>query len=175
MSNKIVVVNLTPRGIDEAIDRMKAIKRTFEDNCFHFRHAVAERVMKNANDLYAQAWYNDWVGSGKGPALVPMIIEETEEASILVAGSPAIFIEFGAGIYHNGGTIFTSLHPYGVQLGFTIASYPEHGVPSQGRFNAWEYDGRITHGTEAQLVLYNAVRYTLPDIEDIAREIFDDD
>lgn len=171
IAKRNVDVLLSPQGVSQAIDELKAVKRTFEGRAWEFRHKFAVRVMREADTMYHKAWYNDWVGGERGAGLVPTQVVETEEASIVVASGAAIFIEFGAGVYHNG-DVGTSLHPLGRQLGFTIGSYPSKHPPSQGAKPFWEVDGRLTRGTEAQMVLYYALRYSLPYVEEIASEVF---
>jgi len=167
--NKELDVPLTEAGIHEAIRWLQTRKIMFEICCKSYRKAVAEKIMAIAEQLYSSAWYNDLVDGGKQPApTIPMDIIEEEDQTILVAGGAAIFIEFGAGIHHNT-PIFNSPHPYGSDLGFTIGSYPGvHGVPSWGQFDSWGG----TYGTEAQMVLYRAVRMVEPYLEDIAKEVF---
>ena len=65
-----------------------------------------------------------------------------------------------------------------MRLGFAIGMYPpfyrpDGSYPSAGAKEMWyvgdEQD--FTRGTEAQMVLYKAVRYTIPEVEDIVKEV----
>lgn len=166
IAKKELDVPLSEAGIHEAIRWLETRKIVFEICCKSYRKAVAAKIMEIAEQLYASAWYNDLVDGGQQPApAIPMDIKETEEETILVAGGAAIFIEFGAGVHHNT-SVGSSQHPYGVELGFTIGSYPP--APSKGQFDSWNG----TYGTQAQMVLYRAVRMVEPYLEDIAKEVF---
>lgn len=172
ISRKELEVPLSEKGIHEAIRWLETRKIVFRICCRSYRKSVANKIMEIAEQLYASAWYNDLVNGGKQPAPpIPMDIIDSEDETILVAGGAAIFIEFGTGIHHNG-AVFTSSTAYGESLGFTIGSYPGvHGVPSLGQFDSWNG----TYGTEAQEVLYRAVRLVEPYLEDLAKEVFGDD
>ena len=181
---KVIDVKLSPAGIAKAISQLEAYRRDFIEKTKEFRLRFAERVKDIAGEMYANAWYEDIVaekrngyvvpGNGIQPApTIPLTIETTDEYTAVVAGDVAVFIEFGAGVYHNGAA-FSSPHPLGAGLGFTIGSYPP--PPSKGIRKAWGfYRGDtviITHGTKSQKILYYAVRYAQAEVEDIARKVF---
>lgn len=172
---KVIDVKLSPAGIAKAIKQLEFYKSDFKVKCILFRLRYAEKVKDVAKELYSKAWYNDWIGRGRmqGEEMpwIPLTIENTEEQTILIANNEAaVFIEFGAGVYHNGAA-GTSPHPLGRGLGFTIGSYPP--APSKGVNEAWTVPGEgVTRGTASQQILYRAVRYVQPEIEDIAREVF---
>lgn len=171
---KVIDVKLSPAGIAKAISQLEAYRRDFIEKTKLFRLRFALKVRENARELYSNAWYNDWIGKGKeqGEEMpwIPVTIDNNDDYTAVVAGGVAIFIEFGAGVYHNS-PVGTSPHPLGRGLGFTIGSYPP--APSQGSQEAWSVPGEgITRGTAAQRVLYYAVRYAQPEVEDIAREVF---
>ena len=180
MSNVVVkhIVKINPydkASINAAVNQMKALQRTVEWQALKIRHAVAEAVQKEADRLYHESWYNDWVNREKEWGACPTTLEESEQASIVVAhGEKAVFVEFGTGVHHNHGLLLKSPHLFGMELGFTIGSYPfYHGVPSWGQYDKWYVasEGDWTRGTEAQMVLYRAVRYTIPNVEDIVKEV----
>jgi len=184
---RVINVPLSHSGIDAAIIELKAYKMDFERKCKAVRHEVAERVKQKAEDMYLYATYNDWVDGHTDRALVPIVVEETENQSIVIAGYPAIFIEFGAGVTHNG-PVFTSPHPMGYILNFTIGSYRQgrgwaeygpykaFGNASKGQFESWYVpDKGFTRGTPSQRVLWNAMQLTLAEMDDIINEVFNDD
>lgn len=172
IARKELDVPLSEAGIHEAIRWLEVRKIQFRIACRSYRKSVANKIMEIAEQLYAGAWYNDLVQGGKQSAPpIPMDIIDSEDETILVAGGVAIFIEFGTGVHHNG-AVFTSPHIYGETLGFTIGSYPGvHGVPSLGQYDSWNG----TYGTQAQEVLYRAVRMVEPYLEELAKEVFGDD
>lgn len=174
---KRITVELTHDGIADAIKQMKIVRAMTKTNCVLFRIEVAKKIEEIAQDLYSMAWYNDIVGGermeGENLPVMWTSIENTEEYTALVVNNDiAVFIEFGAGVYHNG-PAFSSPHPWGSELGFTIGSYPEHKVPSKGVNPSWDTgEGYATRGTEAQLVLWRAVKMVDAYLEDIAKEVF---
>ena len=177
VKHRIKINPYDKESIENAVAQMRVLSIAFSHSCYLIRRKVAERVMQHATDLYKSSWYNDWVHQNKhelGYNQVPLSIEETDEVTTVVAGGVAVFIEFGTGVTHNGGTIYSSYHPLGKELGFTIGSYPGvQGVPSKGQQPLWwvKSEQDFTRGTDAQMVLYRAVRYTLPDIEEIVKEV----
>lgn len=169
--------NLSYESIGDTIDKLKKYRSVFKVNCVDFRVRLAQKLKEIAKELYESAWYNDIVGGAKTqgenlPAMF-MTIENSEDVTALVVNNEiAIFIEFGAGVYHNA-PVGNSNHPWGSELGFTIGSYPGKESPSKGQYEQWKTpDGVYTRGTEAQLVLYRAVQMLEPHIEDIAKEVF---
>ena len=99
-------------------------------------------------------------------------IDERENVSIVIAaGEDAVWVEFGAGVYHNG-SAGSSPHPEGSKLGFTIGGYGK----GMGKRQTWGFyeDGelRLTHGTPAVMPMYNAVKAVCDEIADIAKEVF---
>lgn len=175
--SKNIYFGLSESSIDRAIKELQEYKAEFDKKCKAFRHAVAERVKQYADAEYANTWYNDLVIGGKQSVYIPTYVEETDEASIVVAqGVVAVFIEFGAGVHHNMGKsmLWKSPHPWGIELGATIGSYPDRAlIPSAGKNDKWEIGpNEWTYGTQAQMPLYKAWNYAMADIEDIAKEIF---
>ena len=173
---KTITVDLTASGIAKAQQDLMKYQSYIRVRCNAFRIALAQKLREIASDLYASAWYNDFVNGHRvqGEALPAMFmsIDNREDTTALVVNNEvAVFIEFGAGVYHNG-EAFHSPHPWGERLGFTIGSYPENRVPSKGVNPSWSSPDGVTRGTEAQMVLYKAVRMLEPHIEDIAREVF---
>ena len=172
-----IEVSLSPSSIGDAITELKKVRAMTKVNCVLYRVRVAEKVKEIAHNLYASAWYNDIVGGarmeGENLPAMFMSIENSEEmTSLVVNNEVAIFIEFGAGVYHNTAVGYTA-HPWGWDLNFTIGSYPGKTSPSKGQFKEWKTpEGYVTRGTEAQLVLYRAVRMVEPYLEDIAKEVF---
>lgn len=96
-----------------------------------------------------------------------------ENVSVVVAsGEDAVWVEFGAGVYHNGAA-GSSPHPKGNELGFTIGSYGK----GNGRKTTWGYlddDGELhlTHGTPATMPMYRAMETVSEEVYLIAKEVF---
>ena len=77
------------------------------------------------------------------------------QATLKLSGPNALFVEFGAGVYHNG-PVGSSPHPLGTELGYTIGSYGQ----GHGKDEYWHYtkDGNehISHGTKALMPMWRA-------------------
>lgn len=105
-------------------------------------------------------------------AEVTVSVEHKSGSSLVIAsGEDAIWVEFGAGVYHNG-SAGSSPHPKGTELGFTIGGYGK----GDGKKNIWGYysDGelKLTHGTPAKMPMYRAVQTVCNEIASIAKEVF---
>ena len=102
-----------------------------------------------------------------------MSVSERGDISVIVAdGEDAVWVEFGAGVYHNG-SAGSSPNPYGAQLGFTIGSYGK----GYGKANAWGYYDEnnnlvLTRGTPASMPMYRAAQAVAKQSLKIAREVF---
>lgn len=93
-------------------------------------------------------------------------------AELILNGKDAVFIEFGAGIHYNG-SVGTSPHPKGNELGYTIGSYGK----GKGANDYWYYTdsngvGKRSMGTEATMPLYSASLEIIRQVASIAREVF---
>lgn len=152
-----ITVRLSESSLDAAIKRVNELKRAERTRLDNACKAAAEKLMQRAQEYFNGAWYDD-VGRGeRREADVDVTVEKTENGYKVVArGESVVWVEFGAGIYHNG-AVGQSPHPRGNELGFTIGGYGKgHGKQtSWGYYNA---DGElvITKGTEAQMPLYRA-------------------
>ena len=93
---------------------------------------------------------------------------------IYMSGKEAVFIEFGAGVIHNG-PIGTSLHPKGEELGLVIGSYP--GQTHADSPHGWYYtdENGVKHrskGNPAFAPLYLTEIYLMTNAARIAKEVF---
>lgn len=170
---------LSADGVNKAIDALRLKRAAINFKSQYFRMAVAEKLKELADQQLSGAWYNDLVNGGKQSVFVPTIIEDdlANDRTIVIADSGvAVFIEFGAGIHHNGGEamIFSSPNPYGAELSLTIGSYP-NGGPSKGVNDIWDSPVGPTYGTKAQMPMWTAMHLIEPHIAEIAKEVFKDD
>lgn len=99
-------------------------------------------------------------------------VERTARGYRIVASGRAVaFIEFGAGVYHNGAEPYPA--PPGRPDG--VAAIGEYGQ-GKGKRQGWVYkDGgaaRFTRGNPAAMPLYYAGREMERQIARIAREVF---
>lgn len=167
----------------------------YADTWEHRNENLAKRVMEEvSHELYLNLQgivYNPEarlvVRSENGKQLVPTTVipdinspweEKIEEAGkvtwiVSIEGKDVAFIEFGAGVFHNGGS---SSHPRSRALGFKIGEYREH----KGKQSAWGYYDEqgnviVTRGTPAQMPLYKAMTTVMPKIPAIVKEMLESD
>lgn len=172
MSKKISF-GLSVVEINRAIRELEQYKRDFVRKVELLRVRVAERLAQKASDGFTGAVVDDLThGESKKLADVKVSMEDHGDVTLVIAsGEDAIWVEFGAGVYHNG-SAGSSPHPKGAELGFTIGEYGK----GYGKKAAWGYyaDGElhITHGTPAKMPMYRAMESVCNEIAQIAKEVF---
>lgn len=174
MGKKVIRINLSEKDIDRAIKELEQYKQEIIRKTKLLRVKVADRISALAQSSFNGAIVDDLTGESGGSrkADVRVSIDERENVSIVIAaGEDAVWVEFGAGVYHNG-SAGSSPHPEGSKLGFTIGGYGK----GMGKRQTWGFyeDGelRLTHGTPAVMPMYNAVKAVCDEIADIAKEVF---
>ena len=174
MGKKVIRISLSEQDIDRAIKELEQYKREIIRKTDLLRAKVDERVRSLAQSGFNGAVVDDLTGGSGGArkADVRVSIDERENVSVVIAaGEDAVWVEFGAGVYHNG-SAGGSPHPKGSELGFTIGGYGK----GMGKRQTWGFfeDGelRLTHGTPAVMPMYNAVKTVCDEIADIAKEVF---
>lgn len=171
MNKKVIKVGLSESSINSAIKEIEKYKQDFQYKIQIFRKKVAERLARLAQDGFNNAVADDWL-SGQAPAPnVKVTVEEQGGISLVVAsGSDAVFIEFGAGVYHNG-SVGTSPHPNNQNL--KIGEYGK-GQGSKPTWGFMDNSGElhITHGVRAQMPLYTASRLIAFEIQELIKEVF---
>lgn len=174
MGKKIIRISLSEKDIDRAIKELEQYKQEIIRKTELLRVKVAERIAALAQSGFNGAIVDDLTGESGGSrkADVRVSIDERENVSIVIAaGEDAVWVEFGAGVYHNS-SAGSSPHPKGSELGFTIGGYGK----GMGKRQTWGFyeDGelRLTHGTPAVMPMYNAVKTVCDEIADIAKEVW---
>lgn len=173
MRKKKITIGLSEQDIDRAIREMAQYKTEFLQKVELLREKVAERLAVEAQSGFTGAVVDDLIKSGQKFADVKVSVDNRANLSVVVAnGEDAVWVEFGAGVYHNGSP-GSSPHPNGAELGFTIGSFGK----GNGKKEAWGYydeDGelKLTRGTPATMPMYRAVQTVCNDIQNIAREVF---
>ena len=174
MGKKVIRISLSEKDIDRAIKELEQYKREIIRKTELLHIKVAERIAALAQSGFNGAIVDDLTeeSGGARKADVQVSIDARDNVSIVIAaGEDAVWVEFGAGVYHNGST-GSSPHPKGSELGFTIGGYGK----GMGKRQTWGFyeDGelRLTHGTPAVMPMYNAVKAACDEIADIAKEVF---
>ena len=168
MGRSVISVTLSEEGIDKALNDLNKYKEEFNRKVKLFQDRVAKALAKESQIGFNGAILDDLVDDTDIAGQVDVTVDTRGDVSVVIAnGEDAVWIEFGAGVYHNG-SIGTSPHPKGTELGLTIGSY--------GKKTTWGYfeDGelRLTHGTPASMPMAKAVTTVCNEIVSIAREVF---
>ena len=184
---KVISINLTdPASIDEAIKAIEEYQKWLDDKMDILRRKVADFIKIHAESGFKGAIGDDVIkGSTVEPKVDVTVNHEGDgKVSIVIAdGKDAVFIEFGAGIYHNT-SVGGSLHPWvntpnegtgpGVDR-FRIGLYGDrHGAQSSWGFyrDHDKNDLVVTRGTVAEMPMYHAVQALKANLPSIVREVF---
>lgn len=172
MRKKVISFGLSEREIDRAIKELEQYKKEVIRKTALLREKVAERIESLSRSGFAGAVVDDLLKGGVKMAEVSVSLDNKDNVSLVIAnGEDAVWVEFGAGVYHNG-SAGSSPHPEGSELGFTIGGYGK----GMGKKEVWGYyegdELRLTHGTPAVMPMYNAVKTVCDEIADIAREVW---
>lgn len=172
MAKKVISFTLDPSSIDKAIREVQQYKAEIVRKTELLRERVATLIAWKATQGFSSAIVTDLINGEMRNGSVDVQVDERGGISVIIAiGDDAAFIEFGAGVYYNG-SVGSSPHPKGAELGMTIGSYGK----GHGAKNVWGFyeDGelRLTHGTPAAMPMYNAMKEVCADIANIAKEVF---
>jgi len=179
MSKKRISFGLSETEIDRAIKEVAQFKEDFQRKCNELLRRVAERLAKEAQQGFDGAIVDDLTERSGSPkkANVAVRVENRGDCFVVVAeGMDAVWVEFGAGVYHNA-PAGTSPNPF-AETATGVPNPPiaigTFGV--NGLKQAWGFyengELKITHGTPAAMPMYNAVQTVSREITDIAREVF---
>lgn len=174
MGKKVIRISLSEKDIDRAIKELEQYKREIIRKTELLRKKIAERIGTLAQSGFNGAVVDDLTDESGGArrAEVQVSIDERENVSVVIAaGEDAVWAEFGAGVYHNG-SVGSSPHPKGQELGLTIGGYGK----GMGKRQVWGFyeDGelKLTHGAPATMPMYNAMKIVCDEIVAIAKEVF---
>ena len=169
---KVIKIGLNTKDLNRAIQEVEKYKQDFLRKVDIFRQRLADELADEAREGFNSATVDDLTSGGSRTPEVTVSVEDSGNITIVLAdGKDAIWCEFGAGVYHNG-SVGSSPHPKGVELGYTIGSYGK----GYGKGKAWGYyeDGqlKITRGTPASMPMYNAMKSVIAKAITIAREVW---
>lgn len=172
MGRKKITFSLSAADIDRAIKELADYKREFLKKVALLREKVAERLADEAKNGFAGAVVDDLVRGGQRYAQVDVSVDNRENITVVVtSGEDAVWVEFGAGVYHNGSP-GNSPHPHGAELGMTIGGFGE----GKGKREVWGFyeagELRLTRGTPARMPMARAVIAVCNEISQIAKEVF---
>ena len=173
MGKRKITIELTESGIDKAIKELEEYKKDIKRKTALLQDRIAKRIEEEANKGFASAVVDDLVRGGYQKPDVTVNYTTKGDISVVVAqGEDAVWVEFGAGVYHNG-NLGSSPHPRGSELGMTIGGYGQ----GKGKQRSWGFkdaDGtlHVTRGTPAQMPLEKAVLSVLDELPQMAKEVF---
>lgn len=175
MSNKLIQVDLSESGIDEAIRKLEEYKKSIDYKAEKLRNKIANLIAKQAQSGFDNAILSDLTNKPSKNADVSVQVSNQGDITLVIAnGEDAVWVEFGSGVSHNT-PVGNSPHPKGQELGFTIGSYGK----GKGKQKVWTYydengSKTITRGTPSKMPMYKALTDILDDIATIAKEVFND-
>ena len=171
---KKITIGLNTKDINRAIKEINKYKQELQVKVKECEKRIAEALAQEVTSNFNSAVVDDNFRGGYRQAEVVVRVDNMGTMTVVVAeGEDAVFCEFGAGVYHNGG-VGSSPHPYGSKLGLTIGSYGE----GKGKRQAWGYyddnngDLVITRGTPASMPMYHAIQTITQKAIEIAKEVF---
>lgn len=173
MSKTVIKCGLGTSEITRAIKEVKKFKKDFLKKVDTYRKRIAEEIAVQASANFGSAVMDDVIdGSPRRPDVAVSVSDNGSITVVVANGEDAVWCEFGAGVYHNG-SVGSSPHPKGNDLGFTIGSYDK----GYGKKKVWGYyddagDLVLTHGTPASMPMYNAAQDVLRKAVSIAREVW---
>lgn len=177
MAVKTITFSLNSASIGNAIKELKKFRDEFERKCEQLRKKVAEHIRWSAEQGFSNALVSDVVyGEAPLPEKVSVYWEDNGNVTTVFAdGKEAIFIEFGAGVYHNGDA-GTSPHPWGAEQGYLIGTY---GL-GHGTRDAWGYYSEpaiksglvVTRGTPAAMPMFRGVESAIRTFDALVKEVF---
>lgn len=170
---KTISMTLDTASIDAAIAELNRYRDEFLGKCRRLREMIAERIRWRAEAGFSFAMVNDMVDGSDG-TVNDVTVDVTHEDNVSIVfthGTQAVFIEFGAGVYHNG-PVGQSPHPWGAQFGYTIGGYGK----GHGKYDVWRIPGGgLTYGTPAEMPMYRGMQAAIQAIDEMVREVFGND
>ena len=174
MGKRVISFGLSEDEIDRAIKELADYKQEILKETELLREKVAERLADEARQGFSGAVVDDLTtrSGGQRYGQVNVSVDNRGSMTVVIAnGEDAVWIEFGAGVYHNGSP-GTSPHPNGAELGMTIGGFGK----GNGKKQTWGFyeDGelKITRGTPAKMPMARAATTVCNEISEIAREVF---
>ena len=171
VNKKTISFGLDSASIQAAIRELNRYKREFRWKIDLMQSKIAQRIAEEAQSGFNRAVVDDVLQGVPRRAQVDVTVDRRGDITVVVAdGEDAVWVEFGAGVYHNGAA-GSSPHPAGAELGFTIGSFGTHGKNPAWGF--YDRDGlHITHGTPAKMPMAMAADTVCNDIAELAKEVF---
>lgn len=172
MGKRVISFGLSSSDIDRAIKELADYKQDILKKTDLLREKVAQRLADEAEKGFNGAVLDDLIKGGTKFAQVDVSVDNRGSVTVVVAnGEDAVWIEFGAGVYHNGSP-GSSPHPSGAELGFIIGGFGK----GNGKKETWGYyeegELKLTRGTPATMPMSRAITTVCDELSEIAKEVF---
>lgn len=163
MAKHTLKSDLSVKGINNLIKQLKDYQNDLQKKTERLVKKLAEEGIPVIDQNMKKASFTvdgKGIQSGSDPEHYTYVKLHTfgnyAEAILIVEGKELLFIEFGAGVYHNT-PVGASPHPKGGELGYVIGAYGK----GKGAQKIWGYfsdsgEFVLTHGTEATMPVYKA-------------------
>lgn len=175
MPNKIIDVRLSTDSIERAIREIEQYRQEQNTRCEILAERVAELIRKQAQAGFAHAVADDLTQISGGPIQANVKVSVTKEGNVAVviaSGHDAVWVEFGAGVHHNG-SVGSRPNPLGDKLGFAIGTYGRgFGSKDKWPFPVGDGTSKWSYGTPAAKPMFKAVMAVKGQIVQIGREVF---
>lgn len=167
---------LDSKSVGAAIKQLRRYIDGMDAKLDRLRHMIAERIRWSASQGFSSATVSDVIiGTPPVENDVSVTVTHGDTLSIVIAsGSQAVFIEYGAGVYHNGGDgmIGSSPHPW-VEQGLVGPYFIGMYGKGKGVRNAWNIDkDTVTRGTPAAMPMYRGYMEAINAIDQMVLEVF---
>ena len=164
MRRTVIEVGLGEKAIDQAVRKLNRYKQEFLAREKRLIEGLAEIGLKEASVRFTTAMYD-------GTNDVSVHLDATKNGYVIVADGKAVaFIEFGAGVYHNGSEPYPNPRPQG------IVGIGEYGK-GHGKQKAWGYKDEndelvITRGNPAAMPMWYASEEIKNSVLKVVKEVF---
>ncbi|MBS1412898.1 MAG: hypothetical protein HPZ00_06275 [Christensenellaceae bacterium] len=172
MRRRRIPIALSVNKLAASVKELKDYQKLAQAKMDTLRQRAADRLADEVRRGFSGAVVDDLISGGRRFADVQVWVSYRPDAALVIAwGTDAIWVEFGAGVYHNGAG-GSSPHPKGTELGFTIGGYGK----GQGNKETWGFYEKgelyLTRGTPAAAPMYSAAGEIAGIIADTVREVF---
>lgn len=175
MSKRVIKMELSDKGIDNAIKELNKYKKWLKDGTEKFIKALGDEGVQIASAKFQRAVYD-----GTNDVSVSVETRDTNKVAVVAVGGAVLFIEFGTGVK------YPDSHPEAGKNGFDRGGYGYH----LGRLEkGWRYTGSPgsngevitegkhageihTYGNPANMSMYQTVRELEEKFEEIARRCY---
>jgi len=175
VSKRVIKVELSEKGINQALKELENYKKWLKDCTEKFIKALGEEGVQIASAKFAQAQYD-----GTNDVSVAVENRENNKVAVVAVGSSVLFIEFGTGVR------YTESHPeaskngmvrgeYGYKLGRLEKGWRYSGDPGTNGevISEGKHAGEVhTYGNPANMSMYQTVREIEDKFEEIARRCY---